>query len=50
MALADIPSKDERRRIHPDLVAYDKLSDATKEYDRAFVREAQLICWGAGQA
>ena len=46
---ADLPSKDERRRLHPDLVAYDRLSDATKEYDRAFVREAQLICWGAGE-
>ena len=43
---ADLPSKDEQRRLHPDLVAYEQLPDATKAYDRTFVREAQLICWG----
>ena len=43
---ADLPRKDEARRLHPDLQPYEALSDATKEYDRTFVREAQLICWG----
>jgi len=46
----DLPSKDERRRLHPDLAPYARLKDETKEYDRAFVRETQLICWRAGQA
>ena len=40
-----VASKDEARRIHPDLVAYDRLIDETKEYDRAIVRETQEICW-----
>jgi hypothetical protein len=44
-----LPSKDEQRRLHPDLAPYAQLSDATKEYDRAFVRETQMICWGARQ-
>lgn len=43
---ADLPRKDETRRLHPDLQPFEALSDETKEYDRAFVREAQLICWG----
>jgi hypothetical protein len=46
---ADLPRKDEPRRLHPDLKAYDALSDATQEYDRIFVREAQQICWDLGQ-
>jgi hypothetical protein len=44
---ADIPKKDEHRRIHPDLVDYERLADNVKEYDRAIVRETQLICWNA---
>ena len=44
---ADVPRKDEQRRIHPDLVEYDQLADGVKEYDRAIVRETQLICWNA---
>ena len=44
---AAIPRKDETRRLHPDLEPFEALSDETKEYDRAFVRETQLICWGA---
>jgi hypothetical protein len=47
---ADLSSKDEQRRLHPDLKPYDQLTDATKEYDRTFVRETQLICWGAEPA
>ncbi|MFI4973336.1 MAG: RyR domain-containing protein [Caulobacterales bacterium] len=43
---ADRPSKDELMRLHPDLVDYGRLNDQTKEYDRAVVRETQLICWG----
>jgi hypothetical protein len=47
---ADIPSKDEQRRLHPDLTAYDHLIDQTKEYDRVLVRETQLICWNVAEA
>ena len=42
---ADLPRKDEKRRLHPDLIAYDQLTDATQEYDRTIVRETQAICW-----
>lgn len=42
---ADLPGKDEHRRLHPDLVGYDQLPDATKVYDRVIARETQLICW-----
>jgi hypothetical protein len=44
---AHLPRKDEQRRLHPDLVDYDRLADGVKEYDRAIVRETQLICWAA---
>lgn len=44
---ADIPSKDDHRRLHPDLAPYGRLKDSTKEYDRAFVRETQAVCWRA---
>ncbi len=43
---ANLPSKDEARRLHPSLVAYDCLTDEVKEYDRVNVRETQLACWG----
>jgi hypothetical protein len=45
---ADLPAKDERRRLHPALVPYDRLPDASKAYDRALVDETQTICWAAG--
>lgn len=44
---ADLPRKDEMRRLHPDLIPYANLSDGTKEFDRAIVRETQEICWNA---
>jgi len=28
------PERDDARRIHPDLIAYEELSEATKQYDR----------------
>lgn len=43
---ADIPAKDEARRLHPSLVTYETLSDPVKEYDRVYVRETQFACWG----
>jgi hypothetical protein len=45
----DVPAKDEHRRVHPDLIAYDRLSEETKGYDRAIARETQLICWSTGR-
>jgi hypothetical protein len=45
---ADLPKKDEQRRLHPDLIPYAQLSDATKAFDRTIVQETQLICWNAG--
>ena len=44
---ADLPSKDEARRLHPSLVAYECLADDVKEYDRVYIRNTQTICWGA---
>ncbi|MBU1378878.1 MAG: hypothetical protein KKE02_05245 [Alphaproteobacteria bacterium] len=44
---ADVPAKDELRRLHPALVPYDQLSDEVKGYDRALVDETQAICWAA---
>ncbi len=41
----DAASKDELRRLHPSLVAYDQLTDPVKEYDRGNVRETQAVCW-----
>ena len=35
------PSKDESRRLHPSLQAYDALTEQVKEYDRVFVRQTQ---------
>jgi hypothetical protein len=35
------PSKDEARRLHPSLQAYDALTEQVKEYDRVFVRQTQ---------
>jgi hypothetical protein len=35
----DEASKNELLRLHPSLVAYEELTDETKEYDRVFVRE-----------
>lgn len=46
----DVPTKDEHRRVHPDLIAYDRLPEETKGYDRAIARETQLICWSADPA
>ena len=44
---ADLPGKDERRRLHPSLVPYDALPDSAKAYDRALVEETQAICRAA---
>ena len=44
---ADLPGKDEKRRLHPALVPYDSLPDSSKAYDRALVEETQAICWAA---
>ena len=44
---ADLPGKDERRRLHPSLVPYDRLADDVKAYDRALVEETQAVCWAA---
>lgn len=44
---ADLPGKDEKRRLHPSLVPYADLTDAVKAYDRALVEETQAICWAA---
>jgi hypothetical protein len=42
---ADMPAKDERRRLHPQLAPFGQLSEDAKAYDRAIVRETQEICW-----
>jgi hypothetical protein len=44
---ADLPGKDEARRLHPSLVPYECLADDVKEYDRVYIRNTQTICWGA---
>lgn len=44
---ADLPRKDERRRLHPSLVPYDRLADDVKAYDRALVEETQAVCWAS---
>ncbi len=41
-----LPSRDDRRRLHPSLVPYEALSDDVKEYDRVIVRETVLRCYG----
>jgi hypothetical protein len=43
---ADIPKKNEARRLHPSLVEFDALSDDVKEYDRVYVRQTQTACRG----
>jgi len=47
---ADVPRKDERRRLHPSLVAYEALEDGVKAYDRALVEETQAVCWAAAES
>ena len=37
----DRPSRDQARRLHPSLVAYEALTDEVKEYDRVMVRQTQ---------
>jgi len=44
---ADLPAKDDQRRLHPALAPYDGLSATLKSYDRALVEETQAICWAA---
>ena len=39
--IATAPTKDESRRLHPSLQAYDALTEQVKEYDRVFVRQTQ---------
>ncbi|MBS0360664.1 MAG: hypothetical protein JSR98_04745 [Proteobacteria bacterium] len=41
---ADLPDKDEAQRLHPDLVAYDRLPETSKAHDRAMVEETQAVC------
>lgn len=41
---ADLPRKDEARRLHPNLVTYAALDEQTKDYDRAIVMETLAIC------
>jgi hypothetical protein len=43
---ADIPKKNEARRLHQSLVGYDDLTDEVKEYDRVYVRQTQTACRG----
>ncbi|MSU22886.1 MAG: hypothetical protein EXS32_03580 [Opitutus sp.] len=43
-------AKDEIRRLHPFLVPYRDLSDEVKEFNRVYVRETQLACWGTARA
>jgi len=40
----DAKKKDEARRLHPSLKAYEALTDEVKEYDRVFIRQTQTIC------
>ncbi|MFI4933947.1 MAG: RyR domain-containing protein [Caulobacterales bacterium] len=42
----DRPRKDEARRLHPSLKAYDELTEQDKEYDRVYVRQTQMACGG----
>lgn len=42
---ADLPAKDERRRLHPSLAPYSALAEEVKDYDRALVDETQAVCW-----
>ncbi|MBW8812784.1 MAG: hypothetical protein JF588_05105 [Caulobacterales bacterium] len=43
---ADIPAKDEKRRLHPSLVPYEALPESVKAYDRALVEETEAVCCG----
>jgi hypothetical protein len=43
---ADLPGKNEARRLHPSLAPYGRLSDEVKEYDRVYVRQTQTACGG----
>ena len=47
---ADLPSKDEQRRLHPDLVPYARLPESSKAFDLALVEETQAICRLVGAA
>lgn len=42
--------RDDERRIHPDLVPYDELSEQSREYDRVAVRTIMRILEQAGFA
>lgn len=44
----DLPAKDEARRLHPSLVAYEALADDVKEFDRVYVRQTQDACLRGG--
>jgi hypothetical protein len=44
----DAPAKDQARRLHPSLIAYDSLTDDVKEYDRVYVRQTQAACAAPG--
>ena len=46
---ADRPRKDQARRLHPDLKAYEALTDPVKEYDRVMVRATQEAVSGGGK-
>jgi hypothetical protein len=43
------PVKNERRRENPNLVAWEKLSEVTKDYDRTAVRQMPALLTGAGK-
>jgi len=47
---ASAGAKDDSRRLHPDLGSYKDLTEQTKMYDRAIVRQTRLTCWGPGAA
>lgn len=42
--------RDDERRIHPDLVPYDLLSEQSREYDRVAARTVLAILERAGFA
>ena len=44
------PVRDDERRVHPDMVPYDDLSEQSREYDRAAVRAIPGILERAGLA
>ena len=44
------PTRDATRRTHPDLVAWDALSEPTRELNRAFVRARPALLGRVGQA